>query len=499
MMLKALLKVRLAAFGAYFTGASRSRRRQSKVQKIGMLAVMLYALAAFGMLFYTSFSAIAGIYAHEGFGWLYFAMYAIMAFALMVFGSVFTAKAQLYEAKDNELLLSMPIAPRAILASRMASLWLLNLIFGLVVAVPAALAWAQAAALPVLGWVSMVLLLPALDFFSLAVTSLLAWGLSLLASRLRRKSLVTVIGSVVFLGAYFAVVFRMNGYIEQLAQNGAAIAESLAGAKLLVWLGRAMAQGSALALLWSLLALLLLAAPARAAEENTVVIGCDVYAPYTYKDGTGDFIGIDVQLAHEAFGRLGYDVEFREIAWENKDKALASGEVDCIWSCFTMNGREDAYTWAGPYLYSRQVALVRADSDYTELSQLNGGRAAVQASTTAENALVKRESAVAPELAQVLCFSTIGEAVSALRKGYVDMVVAHESVIQSVVHGSPEKYRVLDQALFANELGVAFEKGTHEALAARLQAVIDDMRGDGSAEAIVASYGLDAKKMLEGN
>ena len=60
MMLKALLKVRLAAFGAYFTGASRSRRRQSKVQKIGMLALMLYALAAFGMLFYTSFSAIAG-------------------------------------------------------------------------------------------------------------------------------------------------------------------------------------------------------------------------------------------------------------------------------------------------------------------------------------------------------------------------------------------------------------------------------------------------------
>ena len=257
MMLKALLKVRLAAFGAYFTGAARSRRRQSKVQKIGMLALMLYALAAFGMLFYMSFSAIAGIYAHEGFGWLYFAMYAIMAFALMVFGSVFTAKAQLYEAKDNELLLSMPIAPRAILASRMASLWLLNLIFGLVVAVPAALAWAQAAALPVLGWVSMVLLLPALDFFSLAVTSLLAWGLSLLASRLRRKSLVTVIGSVVFLGAYFAVVFRMNGYIEQLAQNGAAIAGTLAGAKLLVWLGRAMAQGNALALLWSLLALLL--------------------------------------------------------------------------------------------------------------------------------------------------------------------------------------------------------------------------------------------------
>ena len=143
MMLKALLKVRLAAFGAYFTGASRSRRRQSKVQKIGMLAVMLYALAAFGMLFYTSFSAIAGIYAHEGFGWLYFAMYAIMAFALMVFGSVFTAKAQLYEAKDNELLLSMPVPPGMILLSRMAALLAMNFVLELVVALPVFVSWLQ--------------------------------------------------------------------------------------------------------------------------------------------------------------------------------------------------------------------------------------------------------------------------------------------------------------------------------------------------------------------
>ena len=245
--------------------------------------------------------------------------------------------------------------------------------------------------------------------------------------------------------------------------------------------------------------MVMLALGAAAEEGNTIIIGCDMYAPYTYKNRTGEFVGVDVDFATEAFGRLGYVVQFREIVWENKQSYLDSGEIDCLWSCFTMSGREDEYTWAGPYLYSRQVAMVRADSDYTELSQLNGGRAAVQASTTAENALVKRESAVVPELAQVLCFSTIGEAVSALRKGYVDMVVAHESVIQSVVHGAPEKYRVLDQALFANELGVAFEKGTHEALAARLQAVIDDMRGDGSAEAIVACYGLDAKKMLEGN
>ena len=161
--------------------------------------------------------------------------------------------------------------------------------------------------------------------------------------------------------------------------------------------------------------MVMLALGAAAEEGNTIIIGCDMYAPYTYKNGTGEFVGVDVDFATEAFGRLGYAVQFREIVWENKQSYLDSGEIDCLWSCFTMSGREDEYTWAGPYLYSRQVAMVRADSDYTELSQLAGKRAAVQASTTAEKALLRRENPNVPEMKQVLCFSTLGEAAAARR------------------------------------------------------------------------------------
>lgn len=240
-MLKALCKVRLAAFGAYYTGASRSRKKQSALQKLGFAVLMVYCLFAFGMMFYTSFSMLAGVYASAGLAWLYFAMYAIMAFALMVFGSVFTAKAQLFEAKDNELLLSMPIPPRDILASRMLALMGMNVLLELVVAVPALIAWLRAASMSVLGACAFVLMLLALPCLAMAVTSFLAWLLSLLSSKIRKKALVTTIGSMVFLGIYFAVVFRMNQYLTQLAQNGAAIAGALAGAAPLVWLGRAMA------------------------------------------------------------------------------------------------------------------------------------------------------------------------------------------------------------------------------------------------------------------
>lgn len=42
--------------------------------------------------------------------------------------------------------------------------------------------------------------------------------------------------------------------------------------------------------------MVMLALGAAAEEGNTIIIGCDMYAPYTYKNGTGEFVGVDVVL-----------------------------------------------------------------------------------------------------------------------------------------------------------------------------------------------------------
>lgn len=129
------------------------------------------------------------------------------------------------------------------------------------------------------------------------------------------------------------------------------------------------------------------AQPHSAAETapQTIVVGIDVFDPYSYLDRNGQFAGIDVELATEAFSRLGYTPEFRTISWPDKDNLLSDGTIDCIWSCFSMNGRETKYQWAGPYMYSRQVVAVRADSDIQSLSDLAGKRIGVQATTKAES------------------------------------------------------------------------------------------------------------------
>ena len=102
-----------------------------------------------------------------------------------------------------------------------------------------------------------------------------------------------------------------------------------------------------------------------AAAEDTlpqIIIGSDDYKPYNYVDEDGNAAGIDVELAKEAFGRMGYEPVFRNIVWEKKEEYLADRQIDCLWGSFTMTEREDEYTWAGPYLKSRQVVVVRQES-----------------------------------------------------------------------------------------------------------------------------------------
>ncbi len=118
-----------------------------------------------------------------------------------------------------------------------------------------------------------------------------------------------------------------------------------------------------------------------------LVIASDNYEPYSYVGPNGNLIGVDVDLATEACRRLGYAPEFRQIVWENKDVYLSIGQVDCLWGSFTMTGREDLYQWAGPYLYSRQVVAVRANSDIHTLADLAGRRVAVQATGKPESDL----------------------------------------------------------------------------------------------------------------
>ena len=231
-------------------------------------------------------------------------------------------------------------------------------------------------------------------------------------------------------------------------------------------------------------------------ELPQLIIGSDNYEPYNYLDDDGNPAGIDVELAEAVCDKLGYTPVFLRITWDKKDEYLDNGEVDCLWGSFTMNDRENQYQWAGPYLYSRQVVAVQKNSGITKISDLEGKRIAVQATTKPEEILLKGSFPGIPEVERVYSMSGMDEIYASLRKGYVDAIAGHESALERFVQSAPDTYCMLDESLYISELGVAFKKDTHQELAQKMTQILEQMQEDGTLGGIVEKYGLDVQKAL---
>ena len=222
-----LLKIRLISFVSAMTKGSRKKRARGIGFKIliGILAV--YILVVFFGLFGMLFSQLQGPFFANGLGWLYFALMGLIAAMLCFVGSVFATQTQIFEARDNELLLSMPISPSVILASRMAALVVLNYLYELFVVVPAGVVYCIYQPVTLSGVVIFLVAVLFLPFLVMAISSLFAWLIALISSKIRFKNAMTLILWVAFFILYFLFFSQMQQYIAALIANGAAIGQAV--------------------------------------------------------------------------------------------------------------------------------------------------------------------------------------------------------------------------------------------------------------------------------
>lgn len=215
------------------------------------------------------------------------------------------------------------------------------------------------------------------------------------------------------------------------------------------------------------------------AAMPVIVVGSDNYPPFNYMGTDGAPTGIDVELATEAFGRLGYRVKFVTIDWEKKKELVENDTIDCIWGSFSMDGREEEYQWAGPYLHSRQVV-------------------AVQSTTKPEELFLNAEQNGLPRLRRLYSLQNRDLLYTTLLKGYADALAAHESAIRQFMKDYSVEYRILDEPLMTARLGVAFAKERSDDLPQQLTEVFQEMLADGTVRQIVSRYLDDPEHYLDG-
>ena len=229
---------------------------------------------------------------------------------------------------------------------------------------------------------------------------------------------------------------------------------------------------------------------ADAAEEKTTfTVGFDQdFPPYGYVGDDGEFTGFDLDLAAEVADKLGLELVLTPIDWDAKDMELSTGAIDCIWNGFTINGREDLYTWSEPYTDNSQVFVVKADSGIATFDDLAGKIVEVQADSSAEAALNEEDFAdLKASFADYLAVPNYNQAFMDLEAGAVDAIAMDIGVARFQIEGREDKFVILEEPIVSELYGIGFLLGNTE-LRDKVQAALDEVIAEGTFEEISNKY-----------
>ena len=212
------------------------------------------------------------------------------------------------------------------------------------------------------------------------------------------------------------------------------------------------------------------------------------YPPYSYIDDNGEVGGFDVEMAKAVCELYGWEYEAVPFNWDAKDAELNAGSCDCIWSGFTMNGREDDYLWSKPYSDNTQMIMVRKDSGITTLADLAGKKVGVQTATSAYDLLNDEEGqkALADTFASLEVFETYTIAFNDLKAGAIEAIAIDVTSGNFLMSGQ-DGFQFLDEELGSEQYAIGFRKDDKE-LCDKINAALDALAADGTVAKIAENY-----------
>jgi len=243
-MIKTLVKKQLMEiFRSYYYDTKKNKARTKTATMLYMALFVLLMVGALGGTFGFVAFAICSPLVEAGMDWLYFALMSLIAVFLGAFGSVFNTYSGLYLAKDNDLLLSMPIPVGSIIVARLLGVYLMGLMYSGIVFLPSLVIYwifGSASASSVFGGILMLVLI---SVIVLLLSCLLGWVVAKASVHLKNKSFTTVAISLGFIVAYYVVYFKAQTWIRDLVANAAVYGAKIKETAFPVYVFGAVAAG----------------------------------------------------------------------------------------------------------------------------------------------------------------------------------------------------------------------------------------------------------------
>ncbi len=198
---------------------------RSKNRKSALLMAFAILVIGIGMALYIGITAVSLV--QLGLTDIIPAyMVTVTSFAIL-FLTCFKVNGSFFGNKDNEMLISLPVKPSAIFASRFLNLYIFNLGLSLVLVVPSSIVWAVhaqngASYLPLL--IANALLLPIIP---MCVASILGIAIILMSSKFRHGNAVSLILSLLLIGGLAYLSLSANSGGQDITALSTALAQSI--------------------------------------------------------------------------------------------------------------------------------------------------------------------------------------------------------------------------------------------------------------------------------
>ena len=263
-MLKVLIKKQISEMliRTFRRGRINGSGKKANGARSGIGTVILLALAALYLA--GAFAALCLSICEDlltvEMGWMYFVLTGGAAVIFGTFGSIFSTCFSLYLAKDNDLLLSMPIPIRDVILSRLCGVYFMGLLYSGLIIIPAVAVFWITGGVTVSNLIGGLVMILLVSLIVLGLSCLLGWVVAKLSQRLKNRSFLTVLIALVFVGLYYFVYFKVMKEVQNLLTVMIRVGESIRNSAYPIYLFGRIGEGDWLGMLcWTVGVALLMA------------------------------------------------------------------------------------------------------------------------------------------------------------------------------------------------------------------------------------------------